>query len=199
MNEINSELTSALVDGELDDAARQQILSAMTGPDREELERFGRYCLIGEAIRGEASPLGVSVADKVRESLADDPVVLAPPRRKQRPWLRPVAGFAVAASVAVVAVLVAPRLMTEPGVDAEPVQVAADLARPVTRPVLVAAGAESPQGTTGKQPDGARWQGLTPELENRLNRLVIEHHEFGGRTGINGPVPHIGLASYGSR
>ena len=44
-----------------------------------------------------------------------------------------------------------------------------------------------------------RWQALNQDLENRLNRLVIEHHEFGGRTGINGPVPHIGLVSYGTR
>jgi hypothetical protein len=44
-----------------------------------------------------------------------------------------------------------------------------------------------------------RWQALNQDLENRLNRLVIEHHEFGGRTGVNGPVPHIGLVSYGSR
>ena len=44
-----------------------------------------------------------------------------------------------------------------------------------------------------------KWEAIDRELEARLNRLVIEHHEFGGRTGINGPVPHIGLVSYGER
>jgi hypothetical protein len=36
-------------------------------------------------------------------------------------------------------------------------------------------------------------------MAERLNRLVIEHHEFGGRTGINGPVAHIGLVNYAGR
>jgi hypothetical protein len=40
---------------------------------------------------------------------------------------------------------------------------------------------------------------VDPELQARLNRLVIEHHEFSGRTGIYGPVSHIGLVNYEGR
>ena len=145
--------------------------------------------------------LAVSIAGRVHDSLADEPVVLAPQRRKQRPWLKPVAGIAVAASVAVVAILAAPGLMTQQGGDVEPLQLAADTGRqvPAGKPVLVVAGTDQSPLPAAQTTATARWQGLTPELEERLNRLVIEHHEFGGRTGINGPVPHIGLVSYGSR
>ena len=205
MNERHPELTSALLDGELDPEARKAFISAITGPEQEELARFERYCLIGDAIRGESSMLAVSVASRVHESLRDEPVVLAPAPRRSRPWLRPVAGVAVAASVAVAAVILAPQLMTQPQVDGEPVQLATELTRPPARPSLASAGVPDPRAGEGPQTADIRpateprWQGLTPALEDRLNRLVIEHHEFGGRTGINGPVPHIGLVSYGTR
>jgi len=201
MNERHSELTSALLDGELDPRAQLQFLSELTGPEREELERFERYCLIGDAIRGESTVLAVSVASKVHESLVDEPVVLAPSARENsRAWLKPLAGVAVAASVAAVAIFVAPQLMTQPKVDDTPAQVATEVTPAVTKSILVAAGSTSPQPAPApKDAKGTRWRGLTPDLENRLNRLVIEHHEFGGRTGINGPVPHIGLVSYGAR
>ncbi len=199
MNEKRSELTSALLDGEVDAADGQRFISAITGPEQEELERFGRYCLIGDSIRGESSVLAVSVAHRVHESLRDEPVVLAPPAKRPGPWLKPVAGIAVAASVAVAAVVMAPQLMTQPQVGGESTQVAA-LSRPATKPVLVSAATAPSVGVANSQAtDRPRWQGLTPDLEDRLNRLVIEHHEFGGRTGINGPVPHIGLVSYGTR
>ena len=87
MNERHPELTSALLDGELDSKARQRFVSEITGPEPDELERFERYCLIGDAIRGESSVLAVSVARRVHESLADEPVVLAPARQASKPWL----------------------------------------------------------------------------------------------------------------
>ena len=56
-------------------------------------------------------------------------------------------------------------------------------------------------GTRHGVKTGDQWRGFAEVWyqASALNRLVIEHHEFGGRTGINGPVPHIGLVSYGSR
>jgi negative regulator of sigma E activity len=198
MNDTKNELTSALLDGELDPGTQQRAISAMLDAGEQELERFGRYRLIGDVIRGESSVLATSVASRVRRSLIDEPVVLAPPRRQPKQWLRPVAGLAVAASVATAAVFVAPQLMTQPGVEAESVQLAADVRQRTVSPVLVSAGAAKPKLPASREPVEKRWEALTPSLEDRLNRLVVEHHEFGGRTGINGPVPHIGLVSYGT-
>jgi len=193
MNDTKNELTSALLDGELDPDTQQRSISAILDAGEQELERFGRYRLIGDVIRGESSVLATSVASRVQRSLIDEPVVLAPPRRQSRQWLRPVAGLAVAASVATAAVFLTPQLLTQGGVDTESVQLAADVRQRTVSPVLVSAGAAKPN----TEPTEKRWQALTPGLEDRLNRLVVEHHEFGGRTGINGPVPHIGLVSHG--
>jgi hypothetical protein len=97
--------------------------------------------------------------------------------------------------------MVAPQLMTQDQQDTQPLQqVAADLRQPAMVPTLVAAGPAEPAVRPIDTAEGnGRWQALDADLENRLNRLVIEHHEFGGRSGINGPVPHIGFVSYEAR
>ena len=200
MNEQQGELTSSLLDGELSRDALQRAVTTMLGAGHEEKDRFGRYRLIGDVIRGESGVLAVSVADRVHEALDEEPVVLAPRRAMSRQWLRPVAGLAVAASVAAAAVVVAPQLMTETGTSGQPVQLAVDYRRPPMSPTLVAAGPTGASAPSGDTVQGdARWQALDKDLEDRLNRLVVEHQEFGGRSGINGPVPHIGFVSYESR
>lgn len=200
MNEQRGELTSSLLDGELGRDAQQRAVTEMLGSAGEDLDRFGRYRLIGDVIRGESGVLAVSVSDRVREALQEEPVVLAPRPVVPRQWLRPVAGLAVAASVAAAAIVVAPQLMTGTGPGGEPVRLAADYQRPALSPTLVAAGPSAPVAQAGDTADGnARWQALDKDLEDRLNRLMVEHQEFGGRSGINGPVPHIGFVSYESR
>lgn len=200
MKKKQAELASALLDGELDRETQSRAVDVMLDAGPEELERFGRYRLIGDVMRGESTVLASTVAARVRQALHDEPVVLAPRSRQAPRWLRPVAGLAVAASVAAGAVLVAPQLLTETGPAPRPVQLAAGLPHQTLAPTLVAAG---PGGEPAAPPVAAekrkRWEALDQDLEARLNRLVIEHREFGGRTGIHGPVPHIGFVSYDAR
>jgi len=200
MNEKQAELTSALLDGELDRDGQSRAVEAVLAAGPETLQRFGRYRLIGDVMRGESAILASSVADRVRQALRDEPVVLAPRQRPTPRWLRPVAGMAVAASVAVGAVLVAPQLLTQTGQPASSLQVAANSSQPTITPSLVAAGpARDLANPLTVAATDDRWQTLDRDLEDRLSRLVIEHNEFGGRTGINGPVPHIGFVSYDGR
>jgi len=200
MNEKTAELTSALLDGELDRDSQSRAVAAVLAAGPEALGRFGRYRLIGDVMRGESTVPASSVVDQVRLALRDDPVVLAPRPRQTPRWLRPAAGMAVAASVAVGAVLVAPQLMTRTGQPAPSVQVVAGMPQQTIAPTLVAAGpVQEPATALAVDASGGRWQTLDHDLEDRLSRLVIEHNEFGGRTGINGPVPHIGFVSYDGR
>lgn len=194
MTDENAELTSALLDGELDRNRQLRVVSDMLSAPPGELERFGRYRLIGDVLRGESTVLADKVVVNVRAALKDEPVVLAPARSTAKRWLRPLAGLAVAASVASVAVIMAPQILDRQGADLGSAQVtSSEVAPPIAAPSLAAS-----RSAPTAEADG-NWNAIDPKLEARLNRLVIEHHEFGGRTGINGPVPHIGLASYGAR
>ena len=201
MNEKHAELISALLDGELDVKTSDETIARLLDRTNGERTRFGRYRLIGDVMRGESAVVTTSLADQVGVALEDEPVVLAP-RRRSMSWTRPVAGAAIAASVAAAAIVVAPQILT--GVSSEngaaPQRIVATTPRPALQPTLVAAG-DNPQSTSAPAAASniTNWQALDKTLEDRLNRLVIEHHEFGGRTGINGPVAHIGLVSYDER
>jgi sigma-E factor negative regulatory protein RseA len=201
MNVKQAELTSALLDGELDGVSQDRVVTSLLEGDGEARASFARYRLIGDTLRGESSVNAASVASAVSAALQDEPAILAPPRARPSRWLRPVAGAALAASVAAVAIVIAPGMMTPPNEASSPLVVAQE---PEARmaPTLVAAGPAIRSQAAGSGPGDVaaeRWQALDPELQARLNRLVIEHHEFSGRTGISGPVSHIGLVNYEGR
>ncbi|MCB1774267.1 MAG: sigma-E factor negative regulatory protein [Gammaproteobacteria bacterium] len=199
MNEQQAEQLSVLLDGELGPAQTDQLAQRLATADREVLDTFGRYRLIGDSIRGEADIVAVDVAERVRARLAEEPTVLAPKRRIPA-WMRPAAGVAIAASVAATAIFVAPQLaQVQPGAGEGAVRQLAGAPVPAMAPTLVAS-----QPVTKPTPQAGRsvagnWRALNDDVQQRLNRLVIEHQEFGGRSGINGPVPHIGLVSYDRR
>lgn len=192
------EQVSALLDGELESDAANRTVSRMVQDDGEALECFGRYRLIGDVMRGENVAMPGSVAAAVSAALQDEPTVLAPQRSSSR-WFKPAAGMALAASVAVVAVMVAPRFLQPSGELDQPAVVTAEAPVQVIPALPVAAVGANAPGTVNSTGSGPRWQTLDDQFGAELSRLVIEHHEFGGRTGINGPVAHIGLVNYADR
>ena len=107
MSEQIREQVSAFLDGELPDSETELLLKRLTR-DGELRESFGRYALIGEAIRGASlSLMTKGFAGRVNLAIDGEPVpangqVL--PIRAPR-WWRPFAGAAVAAGVAAVAVV----------------------------------------------------------------------------------------------
>ncbi len=204
MNNKQDELISALLDDELDYDASQRAISGLLDSGQDGMERFARYRLIGDVMRGESAVLAGSVATKVSQALHDEPSVLAPrPRAHQQPrrWARPAAGLAIAASVAAAAIMVAPQLMTRPGEQGQPMQLAADTQhRDATPATLVAAGGSQGDARSVEVAEAQlRWPARNQEASERFDRLMMEHREFGGRTGVNGPVQHIGFVSYDAR
>jgi sigma-E factor negative regulatory protein RseA len=192
MKQRQGEQISALLDGELPRQQHDQVVADLAGGDGSGRAVFGRYRLIGEVMRGEFVVPNHDLSGAVRTALRDEPAILAPVRGR-RDWRRAAAGLALAASIAALAVVVAPGLLgTGPDNDRAIVTTAA-VAPPLVQPAA--------NGTfAGGRTDAvAGWQSLDDELADRLNRLVIEHHEYGGHTGINGPVAHIGLVSYERR
>ncbi len=107
MNEAIRMQLSAFVDGELPDSEKELLLRRLS-QDAELRRELGEYLAIGRAMRGELQPAGV---DLLRERIdaaieagegmeLPDEDSSAPDRR-----LRPLAGFAIAASVALLAIV----------------------------------------------------------------------------------------------
>jgi negative regulator of sigma E activity len=107
MSEQIREQVSAFLDGELPDTETELLLKRLTR-DGELRESFGRFALIGEALRGSGSQiLTRGFASRVNLVIDGEPVhvpALATPPRASR-WWRPLAGVTVAASVAAVAIV----------------------------------------------------------------------------------------------
>lgn len=185
MTDQTGEKVSAFLDGQLPADETKRVLDDMLVSESE-IDRLGRYRLIGDAMRGEFAVDASAIVGRVHEDLADEPTVLAP--RPSRPSLpRLAAGLALAASVATVAIVVAPGLL-EDGAGTSGVIVAEQSAGELPSTTLQIASRATPAASTLGDSEDA--------LQRRLNRLVIEHQEFGGRSGLYGPVPHIGLVSY---
>jgi negative regulator of sigma E activity len=158
MSEQIREQVSAFLDGELPNAETELLLKRLTR-DGELRESFGRYALIGEALRGAGHAyLTKGFAGRVNFAIDGEPVSgsgHAPHTRAPR-WWRPFAGAAVAAGVAAVAVValqhraVAPTLrpavLTAQNVASTPVQSAVAMQEPreaisYTVPLTIAASA----------------------------------------------------------
>jgi sigma-E factor negative regulatory protein RseA len=106
MSEQIREQVSAFLDGELPNSETELLLKRLTR-DAELRESFGRYALIGEAMRGPGRGLLTKgFSGRVNLAIDGEPAAANGPITQERAprWWRPLAGVAVAAGVAVVAV-----------------------------------------------------------------------------------------------
>ena len=110
MNEELDSQLSAMFDDELP-AAECELLARRLSRDRVLQARWGRYAAIGAAVRGDVRlggmvARGVSAALASEPVLSDSPAIAVPPIGRELPrWWRPIAGVAVAASVAALSIL----------------------------------------------------------------------------------------------
>src|SRR5258708_8586499 len=103
MSEQMREQVSAFLDGELPNSESELLLKRLTR-DGELRESFGRYALIGEAVRGTTRGGLITRGFTGRVNLAIDgesiPANEHVPHARGPRWWRPFAGAAVAAGVA---------------------------------------------------------------------------------------------------
>ena len=110
MTDRIKEQLSAFLDGELPEAETTLLLKRLER-DEDLKGTLSRYSLIGAVMRSDGDmPAARNVASRVRAAIADEPFFGARPQSR---WLRPAAGLAVAASVALATVMLLPRWMAD--------------------------------------------------------------------------------------
>ena len=185
MTNDTEERLSALIDSELSPALTTDTLAHLKQSSTLR-KTWDRYHLIGDAMRGEGVRLSAEgVAETVREQVLKEPAIVASPvpfklpKKFRHRALRPLAGAAIAASVAAVAVFTLPRLTGE---------------LPAAGPVQVVSKARPPVPYTSQI--GTRWKNLAePALESKLNRYLENHSEYASSGGM-GVVPYSAFVSY---
>ena len=187
------EAISALIDGDLASDDARRLLDRMA--DRPELRaRWARYHAVRSTLEG-AGVGGVrpGFAARVRAALDDEPTVLVPrpPARSAPAWVRPVAGFAIAASVALVAVGGLLALQGAPG-SGEGLTVASLERGGAAGLVPPDAGAAATTAVLTGRGDGAP----SAEARRRIGIYLANHSEFSDAVGMPGVLPHSRLTGF---
>lgn len=175
MSEKTREHISSLMDGEVNAETGRFLLRRM-GSDADLCATWARYHLVRDCLRHEEGALYDSeLCQRVNRVLEDEPAVRARGSAARR-WLRPAAGGAIAAVVALMAVIaVGPgqRAATEavPGVvRAEP-----------------AASFISPDGLNGR----VRGIESSPAANTRINHYLLRHYQATGSNNGRGLVMFV--------
>jgi sigma-E factor negative regulatory protein RseA len=185
-DEIREQL-SAMADDELSAVERPLLLGRLQR-DPELRACLGRYQLIGEVMRGGiAATATLGVAARVQRALAADspmPVPAAGMNNSRPVWLRPLAGVAVAASVAVVAVL-SVNSLRETETESVPALASGQSAAGSVTPV-----------TQVSESDGEQWERLDPRIDKRLSGYLVNHNEYAASRGVQGVMPYVRIVGY---
>lgn len=157
---------------------------------------WARYHLIGDVLRDNSSEIAPpDFAAMLAEQIAEEPTVLAPPRAAKS-VLKPVVGFAIAASVATLAVIGVQRTAPTPGGDEVPAIASPAVTVPEatdTPPALVASAPDSSATPTTVviQP------GALP-AQHRLNSYLVKFNEQRSNVGVPGVNPYVRIVGFES-
>ena len=172
MSEKTREHISSLMDGEINPETSRFLVRRL-GSDAELCATWARYHLVRDCLRNQdGTGYGRDLCARVARALEDEPEVRGSVRFASR-WLRPVAGGAIAAGVAMMAVL-----LVDPGRSTLP-ESPAGVAE--SRP---AASFVSPDGLHGVPGSRAVGLGVRPEASGRINPYLLRHYQATG--GANG-------------
>ncbi|HSH43097.1 MAG TPA: sigma-E factor negative regulatory protein [Arenicellales bacterium] len=181
MTDQVKEQISALVDDALPPQERSLLLARMVS-DTALRETWSRYTLIQDALRNHLPErVEPGLSQRVMAALDADAGHdrSGAARLRFTGWVRPLAGLAVAASVAVLAVV-----MLQPG---EPGPAAG---------VRVADAGPAPAAEDYRRVDTSQWQGQQAPVSERLNQYLVNHNEFAARNGMPVLAPHVRIVGF---
>jgi sigma-E factor negative regulatory protein RseA len=175
MAEKTNEQLSALMDGECVMPERDLVLRRLT-KDAELRVCWQRYHLISDALKNNVpDTLDFAFAERISKVIMADPPLPAEGLNGPMTWYKPVTGFALAASVALVT-FVGFRL-TLP-TNAEP------------PPQMSSSTLPAPPADTAQLP--------TPDdaLAAKLNNYLVSHNEYASMHSVHGVLPYVRMVGY---
>jgi sigma-E factor negative regulatory protein RseA len=199
MSEPIREQVSAFLDGELPNSETELLLKRLMR-DGELRESFGRFALIGEALRGGGSQvLTRSFASRVNLAIDGEPAQPAghvQPRASR--WWRPLAGVTVAAGVATVAIVALQQRAISPGVrGASPATAQNVVASNIAASNMVSArqspvqGGGAPREALSYTVPAASAEAPSSIAPARLTNYVFAHSKYSSGLGQRGVLADL--------
>ena len=187
MTDKTLESVSALMDGETGAGATDAIHELLR--DEGARRAWARYHLISDCLRGTLPErIDAALAGRISAAVGLEPTVLAPVRKTPpRRILKSLAGLAVAASVAAMAIFAIQY--SHDSREAQPLPVVASQA-PVVQPARSITFAS---GHPGAQP--ARAQTIQGRTSARLNRYLVNYNEYRSNAPVQGMFPYVRIVA----
>ena len=186
----SAEILSALVDGEIEESERRRAVDCLL-EDGDLQERWRRYFAGRAALNGSSPIVGDGFGERVSAAVAAEPAIVASRKPGSNNgagatpgWLRPVAGVAVAASVALVAL---GGLLTLRDGDLTESVVVADAGE---QAAATAPGEVTKVAASGSVDSGRNDAVSQAEVRRRLAVYLSTHNEFAGAGGMPGVMPY---------
>lgn len=194
--QIDEQTLSSVMDGEATTGEALASVAAAGGSRAA----WARYHLIGDVLRDNSCEVvPADFAAMISTRIAEEPTVLAP-RRRAKSALRPVAGFAIAASVATLAVIGVQRMAPVPATGPAPAIAAAPAEFPaapaiLAEPAYATAAAESGATTAPAPLELAR---DTQPAQRRFNSYLVKFNEQRSNVGVPGVNPYVRIVGFES-
>lgn len=180
MSTDSKEHLSQLMDGEISGDTGRFLLRRLEN-NLELRGTWARYHMIRDCLRHQESAFATGdLCSRVRMALAGEAASTTQATGGILParWLRPAAGFAIAASVALMAVVaVAPNLQI--GDDPASPQLASPATQPFSSPNILSRGRVSRQ---------VNFAGASQPAARRMNSYLLRHYQVAGESGGSGFV-----------
>lgn len=195
------EQISAFMDGEADQPA--ETIMAGISNDPALRGAWQRYHLIGDAMRGQLPGhlTGPELAASIAAAVDREPAILSPASRRKSPVqraLKPAAGLAIAASVAMVAIIGLRGLNEATSTTGSPTVAATDSASTEDNPVQsLQPASQAPLARTVSTDS----QPLQPSAQEQsggqygFSSYLINHNEYRANSGVRGIMPYARIVA----
>lgn len=208
MSDRLRESVSALMDGEADELELRRLLSDSASEEHAAVDKaWSSYHLAREVMRGNDQGISfqhLDISRQVRLAIDDEPQASVTDQSLLRSWLKPVAGFAVAASVAMGVVIgvqgvgpVNPGL-NDPATITQPI---ASRVYPVRGSSLQASGGSAGGGVNYRNPDLPGDIALSRaaadlEAQKRLEKYMLRHTERAALNNGQGMISYARVVNF---
>ena len=178
----DSELLSALVDGELEGDALDQALLLLSTDDKAR-EQFQRYQRSSDSLRGYSIPeQSVDLSANITAEISNDQAFDVNVEKSKEPksnvtfmpqWFwQQALGMAIAASVGALAVVSVMTQQPQTAIDSISVMASASVENANVMTV-----SHEPKTSN-------RWTVTEPEVQDRLNTYLLDHNEYAGVSDV---------------
>ena len=191
MAERTDEQLSALMDGECDIPEVELALRRLAN-DVELKRRWQRYHLIGDTIRNYLpESINTGFTDHIMKMIDNEPPLQTVAASSFASWYKPMTGFGLAASIALIAVFgLELDFSGQPSGAVAKSSVSAGSGLTASNPGAIA-DATSP-GVENVDPN----RETRDALKSRLNNYLVNHNEYASMNGVQGVLPYVRIVGY---